>query len=183
MPRPWTVLQSRYLLKRWWLNLREDRVQLPSGVVLEEYHVLEYPDWACIVCLDTDGQLVMVRQYRHAIRETILELPAGAIDSGEDPLATAKRELLEETGYEADDWTYLGRCAPDPSRHAHDAHLFVARGARRTAPPALDASEDLLVETHPLADVLAAADRGDLRHAVHLTALFWAQRRGLLPPM
>lgn len=183
MPRPWTVLQTRYLLERWWLKLREDKVRLPSGVVLDEYHVLEYPDWACIVCLDQAGRLVMVRQYRHAIADTILELPAGAIDAGEDPLATAQRELLEETGYTAATWTYLGHCAPDPSRHAHDAHLFVARGAQQTAAPALDASEDLAVETHPVAEVLALADRGALRHGIHLTALFWAERRGLLQPV
>lgn len=178
--KPWRVLHSRYLLKRWWMNLRVDRVQLPDGTEIEEFHVIEYPDWACVVCLDQDDRLVLVRQYRHGIGRTLLECPAGAVGASEDPLAAAQRELLEETGYAAEDWSYLGRCAPEPSKHTNYAHLFVARGARSVQPPQPDATEDLTVERLSLEEAFQQAEAGKFAHGIHLAALFWAQRRGLL---
>ncbi len=177
---PWRVLHTRYLLKRWWMNLRVDRVQLPDGTEIEEFHVVEYPDWACVVCLDREGHLVLVRQYRHGIGRTLLECPAGAVGPAEEPLAAAQRELLEETGYAAEEWIYLGRCAPEPSKHTNYAHLFVARGARPVQPPQLDHTEDLSVHRVPIEEAFRQAEDGDLAHGIHLTALFWARQRGLL---
>ncbi|MEM1128283.1 MAG: NUDIX hydrolase [Bacteroidota bacterium] len=181
MIKPWTVLSQRYLLRRWWMNVREDQVRLPDGTVLDEFHVVEYPDWACVLCLDTNDQYVLVRQYRHGIQRVCLELPAGAVEPGEPPLHTAQRELLEETGYEAPSWHALGAVAPEPSKHTNQAHLFVAAGATRVQAPRLDHSEDLAVVTLTPAALRAAVDRGDLVHAVHRLALALAADAGLLP--
>ncbi|GIV58976.1 MAG: NUDIX hydrolase [Rhodothermaceae bacterium] len=179
--RPWHVLHSRYLLRRWWMNLRVDHVRLPDGTELPEFHVVEYPDWACVVCFTEEGRLVMVEQYRHGIRRACLEFPAGAVDPGEEPLQAARRELLEETGYAADDWIGLGRCAPEPSKHTNYAHLYVARAARPVRAPAGDAGEDLRVCLLEPEDVLRRVETGDLVHGIHLAALFWARSLGLFP--
>ncbi len=176
----WQVLEQAYLLRRWWMNLRVDRVRLPSGEEIEEFHVIEYPDWVCVLCLTEDEQLVMVEQYRHGLGVISLELPAGGVEPDEEPLEAARRELLEETGYVADRWEPLGRCAPDPSKHTNLAHIFVARNARRVAPPRLDPGEDMEVRLVAPAEALRLADEGQVVHGIHAAALFWAHFRGIL---
>lgn len=178
--KPWEVVNSRYVHRSAWVNLRVDHVALPDGGELDDFHVIEYPDWACVLCLTEAGSLLMVEQYRHGVGRLSLELPAGRIDAGEEPLAAAQRELREETGYEAEAWTVLGRCAPNPSTHTNYAYLFVAHGARRAGPPQLDESEALRLRLLDPAEALGLADRGEVLHGIHQTALFWAQHRGLL---
>ena len=95
----WKTLSSEYLIKRPWLTARRDKVQLPDGRILDEYYVLEYPTWVNVIAITKEGDMVLVRQYRHALGRTNFELVAGVLEKGEDPLVAAQRELLEETGY------------------------------------------------------------------------------------
>ena len=178
--RRWKTLASKTLLERWWLTLREDRVRLPSGAEIDEFHVAEYPDWALAIAVTDDGQAVLVEQYRYAVDRVALEFAAGVIAPNEPPLEAARRELLEETGYEADDWTALGKCAVEPARHTNYGHLFVAHGARRVAAPALDATEDLRVRLVPVTDLAELVERGEIVHGTHVAAVFWALQRGLI---
>lgn len=178
----WKVQSSRYLLKRPWLRLREDHVVLPSGVEIEEFHVAEYPDWACVLCITTGHQVVLAEQYRHGVSQLSMELPAGAVDPLEEPLEAARRELLEETGYEAKDWTLLGRCAQDPGRQTNFAHLFLARDAEQVAAPKLDGGEQIRVRLFNLDEAMRLAESGAIIHGIHLAAFFWAMRRDLLSP-
>ncbi len=179
--RRWKKLASSYLFQRWWMNVRVDRVRLPSGVELEEFHVIEYPDWAAVLCLTEEQRVVMVEQYRYGIDRVTLELPAGAIDTGETPEEAARRELLEETGYEAEAWIYLGACAPEPSKHTNYAHLFVAHGGRKLREARPERSEDIRVCLLEPAEVVQAARRGEVVHGIHLAAIFWSICEGLLP--
>ena len=179
-PRPWTTLASETLLQRWWMTLRRDRVRLPGGQVLDEYHVVEYPDWACVLALTDAGEAVLVEQYRYGVDAVHLELPAGAVDPGEDVAETARRELLEETGYAADDWERLGALAVEPGRHTNHGHIYIARGARRVAAPAPDDAEDLRVRL-VVADALPSlVETGRIAHGVHAAAVFWARARGVI---
>lgn len=177
---PWDILESRYILKRNWMSVREDRVRLPSGLELNEFHVVEYPNWVCILCLDTDGRVVLVEQYRHGIQRSSVELPSGAMNKKEEPLEAAERELREETGYEADEWHALGKCAPNPGKQSSFAHLFVARGARRTGDQQLDSTEAIRVRLVSPAELLGMADHGMIDHGIHLATLFWAVHRGFI---
>ncbi|MBN2195270.1 MAG: NUDIX hydrolase [Polyangiaceae bacterium] len=178
--KPWEILESRLLLDKRWLRVREDRVRTGSGHVIDEFHVLECPSWSCVCCVTRDQQLVLVEQYRHGRGAITLEIPAGVIETTETPLAGAQRELREETGYEAEDWVALGTLRPEPARNTHRAFLFVARGAVRCFMQALDPSEDVRVRLHPLAELDALIDEGRVDHAVHVAALLLAARRGLL---
>jgi len=178
--RAWQVLDSEYLVEKPWLRLRQDRIVTGRGAVIDEFHVLEVPTWACVCCLDEDGRLVLIRQYRHGLGRVTLELPAGVIEPSESALGGAKRELFEETGYTSDDWTALVSFAPEPARHTHQAHCFVARRAKRTGEQSLDELEDLAVETFPTSDLTGLIETGEIIHAVHVAALLWAERRGLL---
>ena len=179
-PQPWTTLASDTLVDRWWMTLRVDRVALPDGHVLDEYHVIEAPDWSCVLALTDDGQAVLVEQYRYGVDRVLLELPAGAVDAGEDPETAARRELLEETGHRARQWDALGRLAVEPGRHTNHGHVFVARGCEAVAAPETEASEDLRVVVVPAADLVGLVESGRIAHGVHAAAVFWAQARGWL---
>lgn len=163
------------------MRLREDKVLLPSGATIEEFHVVEYPNWAATVCIDTEGRLVMVEQYRHGVARSSLELPAGVIEAGEDPIDGARRELLEETGYVANRWEYIGKCATDPSNHSNYAYLFLARDAYLREKQVLDAEEDIRVHTLPSKEVIAMIEQGELIHGIHMTAILWARQKGWMP--
>lgn len=179
-PRPWTQLATRTLVDRWWMTLREDRVRLPDGHVLDEYHVAEYPDWACALALTDGGEAVLVEQYRYGVDRVLLELPAGAVDPGEDPAAAAARELREETGYAGRDWARLGKLAVEPGRHTNYGHVFVATGCQEVAAPAHEAAEDLRVRVVAAGDLPGLVESGRIAHGIHAAAVFWALARGLL---
>lgn len=160
------------------MTLREDRVRLPNGHVLDEYHVAEYPDWACVLALTDAGEAILVEQYRYGIDRVLLELPAGALGADEAPEVAARRELLEETGYAVGDLHSLGKLAVEPGRHTNYGHLYVATGARRVAEPSLDVSEDVRVRIVPSSDLVGLVESGRIAHGVHAAAVFWAVHRG-----
>ncbi len=181
--QPWQVKRRRYVIERPWLRLREDHVVLPSGAEMEEFHVAEYPNWAATVCVDAAGNFVLVEQYRHGIGRSSIELPAGVIEPHEDPLLGAQRELLEETGYAAPTWRYIGRCATDPSNNANYAYLYFAEGAYLQQKQALDVEEDIEVRVFKPEGLNTAIEAGEMVHGIHLTALLWASQKGWLPQL
>ncbi len=100
MTKAWRIAGSRTIVKDRWTDLRADRCLTPAGTEIAPYYVLSYPDWVHVVAVTADDRMVLVRQYRHAVGETVLELPGGVIDASDrDPEAAARRELAEETGY------------------------------------------------------------------------------------
>ncbi len=176
------IRSQKTLLDRKWLRITQDQVELPNGTQIDEFHVLHCPNWAAVVALTDAGQIVMVEQYRHGLGRASLELPSGVIDSGEEPLQAAKRELLEETGYEATSWLPLLEVSPEPSRSTHRAHFFVARGATRVSAGNPEASEIIDVHVFPVQEILRDLEKGRIDHAAHVGALLLAERRGLLSP-
>src|SRR6185503_21228824 len=101
--RPWKVVETSYFRPRF----RVDKCELPNGNFLDAT-ILEFNAWANIVALTKDGQVVLVRQYRHGVCDVLLEFPGGVVERGEDPVEGAKRELLEETGYSSSNVIQLG---------------------------------------------------------------------------
>lgn len=178
---PWRVDSSEIIIDRPWLRVRQERVTLARGTSIAEFHVIESPSWAAALALTADGQAVIVAQYRHGARGTSVELPAGVIDPSEEPLAAARRELLEETGYESDEWEHLLTVNTEPSRHTSQAWFFVAKNARRAGAPRQEATEDIEVRTVTFAQLVSLALDGGVRHGVHVGAILTAAARGLLP--
>jgi 8-oxo-dGTP pyrophosphatase MutT (NUDIX family) len=142
---PWKVLGKKYILKTPWLNVRQDHVLLPNGTELDDFYVLEYCHWVCIIAETVDGKFLIEKQYRYGIDKECYELCAGIVENDEEPLVAAKRELLEETGYASDRWTYLGKSAPNASAMTNYCYCFVAKNAKKVDTQHLDNSEDIIV--------------------------------------
>lgn len=179
---PWIVLSSQILIDRPWLRLREERVELSNGEHIERFHLLESPDWAAAIAIRRDGRIVLVDQYRHGLGRRSRELPAGVIDPGESPLDAARRELAEETGYEAEVWAPLVVLAPEPHRSTHRGHIFVAWGAEAVVPARPENTESIEVITSSVDELLASVDRGGIDHAAHVAAILMSSARGWLRP-
>ena len=141
--KKWKILSSEYLVRRPWLTARRDVAELPDGRINHEYYVLEYPDWVNIIAVTREGQIVMERQYRHALGKTCYELPCGVIEAGETPLEAAKRELLEETGFAGGEWQEWMTLSPNPATSTNLAHSFLATGVEKVSGQHLDATEDI----------------------------------------
>ncbi|MDE6061869.1 MAG: NUDIX hydrolase [Duncaniella sp.] len=142
----WETLSTEYLYRRPWLTARRDVVRLPNGKVYDEYYVLEYPTWINVIALTKDGRFVMVKQYRHGLGIVATELCAGVAEEGEDPLQTARRELLEETGFGGGEWELNMVISANPSSQNNLSYSFIARGVERIAEQHLDDTEDIKVE-------------------------------------
>ena len=177
---PWRVVASRLLLERRWLTLHEQRVVLPTGAEIDEFHLIESPDWVGILATTEDDRVVVVEQYRHGAARAGLELPAGVIDAGETPHDAARRELSEETGFEAGELELLSTVYPEPARHTNRAYFYVAPRAVKRGEPRLDESEHLVVRLLSREDLLAAIDSGALVHGSHVGAIMLAVHRGIL---
>jgi ADP-ribose pyrophosphatase len=155
------------------VELALERVRLPNDREVE-LEIVHHPGGAAIVALDAAGRVCLLRQYRHAAGGWVWELPAGKLDPGEPPLATAQRELQEEAGIGASDWQSLGRILSSPGVFTEVIHLFLARGL---TPLAGQAEEHELFEVHwrPFAEALTMARTGEIIDAKTLAGLLRAE--------
>ena len=119
---------------------------MPDGRLVPEYYVLEYSNWVNIIAVTGEGKFILVKQYRPGIQATCLELCAGVQEDGDvSPLESAKRELLEETGYGGGEWSEFMRVTPNASAMSNFSYCFIAKNVEKVAEQSLDASEELTV--------------------------------------
>lgn len=170
--KKWKVLDREYIIRRPWLTARRDKVELPDGRIIEEYYVLEYPDWVNVIAITKDGQFVMERQYRHGLGVDSIELPCGVMEKGESPLEAARRELLEETGYGNGEWSRLMTIAPNPGAMSNLTHCFLAVGVEKISGQSLDATEDLTVCLMSEAEVKALLEGNKIYQALMVAPLY-----------
>lgn len=141
----WAVLGNKYLIKNKWLTVRMDQIKMPSGVVIDDYYILEYPNWINVIAITEDGKYIIERQYRHGTQTLDYELCAGTVEKGETPLDAAKRELLEETGYAEGNWELYCVSAPNPAAMTNRNYSFLAKGVRYTGERHQEITEDIEV--------------------------------------
>lgn len=190
----WRTRSRRTVLDRSpWLSVESHVVELPDGRVIEDWPWLVGREFVNVLAVTEDGELLVFRQVKYAVDGTSLAPVGGYLDDGEGPLAAARREVLEETGYEAEEWVSLGRYVVDGNRGAGVGHLFLARGARKVTEPDADDLEEQELLMLGRAEVEAALLAGEFRVmswatvvALALLALERADegvrlRRGLTP--
>lgn len=151
-----------------------EEVRLPDGRIIDDYHQIESGIYANIVAETEEGDILLLRQYRHGIRRVALSVPGGRVEAGELPLAAAKRELLEETGYAAGQWRELASYHLSCSYGFGYHHFFHAFGLTRISAPSsddLETSEIVFLDRSRTQAALAAGEFSSIGHAFPLAML------------
>jgi 8-oxo-dGTP pyrophosphatase MutT (NUDIX family) len=172
MPHPWDILSSSLDHSYRIFNIRTDRSVSPRTGEPHDFFVLESRPWVNVIPVTSQGEVVMVRQYRHGIRETTLEIPGGLVEEQDTPRQAAARELQEETGYTAADFRFLGSVHPNPAIQDNQCHTYLAESAVINGPQAQDEKEDIQVVRHRFEDVPGLINSGRITHSLVLCAFF-----------
>lgn len=172
MIRSWTILESNQEISVGPFNIKKNRCLSPRTGKEHDFYVFDSSSWVNIIPITEEDKIVMVRQYRHGCNCILLEVPGGLVDKEDkDPAETAKRELLEETGYISEDITHISTVHPQPAFINNQGMTFVAKRARKISLQKLDDAEDIevvLMEQGKIEEMLL---NGDLRHGQTVMAL------------
>jgi ADP-ribose pyrophosphatase len=173
MPKPWPLIRSTRDKSYSVFSVRTDRACCPRTGQEHDFHVLESRDWINIIPLTPDDQVVMVRQYRHGTREITLEIPGGLVDPGDASEDAARRELLEETGYEAKELIFLGSACPQPAILNNRSITYLARDVRKIQAPQPDETEDIEIVLVRLSEIPNMIRKGEITNAMVILAFHW----------
>lgn len=169
------TISSKLLLKGKFLDFIEDTIEIENhdGKHYTRQYVV-HPGGVCVVPILDDKRIVLVKQFRKPLEKTILEIPAGKIDSHEpDTLDTAQRELREETGYTAENWKYLGEIYPCPGYSTEILHIYVATGLT-AGKQDLDEGEVVETEILSLPEITEKINSGEIKDSKTISAVFMA---------
>jgi 8-oxo-dGTP pyrophosphatase MutT (NUDIX family) len=173
MIKPWLCIRSQFERSYRIFSIRTDTTISPRTGIQHDFYIIETKDWVNIIPLTIDHQVVMVRQYRHGSKEVTLEIPGGLVDPGDTPEEAAVRELLEETGYQAEHVVKIGMSNPNPAIFNNRCYTFMARNVTKVRDPMPDQTEDIEVVLIPLADIPELIRKGEIDHAIVISAFCW----------
>lgn len=168
----WKILDSSNPFICPWLKVRKDVVKLPNGVVEPDFYVTEAPDLVNVIAVTKEGKFIMEEQYRHGIQKVCFELCAGMVDEGETPMETAKRELLEETGYSGGNWTAFGMSVPNASGSTTKCNHFIVTDVERIQDPNPEKTEDIKIHLLTVQELKQIMLDGRIAEAVMLEPLW-----------
>ena len=169
-PRRWTPLETEFLQDCAVFTVSRAAARSPLGET-HQFFRIDSADWVNVVPLTRDGEVVMIRQYRHGLRDLTLEIPGGLVDPGEEPVAAAGRELFEETGYRAGELVPIGATSPNPALFGNRLHTFLATGLERVGEPTNPGNEETVVELVPERELRRIVRKGGVDHALVIAAL------------
>jgi ADP-ribose pyrophosphatase len=171
----WKTLSSEYLFNDRWFKVRKERCETPEGKIVDPYYVYEFATWVGAVPVTEEGKIVMVRQYRHALGETCIEIPGGCVDDADKNVNEAiSRELLEETGYSFSSYEYLGKISPNPSTNTNLLHMFLAKGGKKVAVQKLDENEEIEIILLTINELKQLLRENKIVQAMHVSCILYA---------
>ncbi|MBN3907796.1 MAG: NUDIX hydrolase [Nostoc sp. NMS1] len=171
--KKWKTLKSKMVLDNPWCQIRQDEIELPNGKIIDDYFVSIKPDVAMVLPITTNKEIIFVWQYRHAVGEFFLELPAGNFDPAKESAEVAAiREFTEETGYIAQEFRKIGTLYDKPSKDTNKIHLFLAENVSKIGEQKLDITEEIEIVFIPIKSVLDKIVQGEISVAGTVAALF-----------
>lgn len=170
----WQDLGRKYAYRSPWCAFRVDEVRLPSGEEIE-YGVLETVGFTAVVAVTDAGNVVLARQWRQPVGDFTLELPSGGVEAGEEPVAAAERELLEETGYRAETLEHLASVHTSTGRSTEVCHLFRCRAVKDPDGARPEPTEFIRVVEMPLREAVALALGGGITDSATVLGLLWPE--------
>jgi ADP-ribose pyrophosphatase len=173
MVKPWRCIRSHSKQSFRVFSIRMDTTISPRTGTEHDFYIIESEDWVNVIPFAANDQVVMIRQYRHGSRKVTLEIPGGLVDPEDTPEKAAARELLEETGYQAEELVKIGVVNPNPALFNNRCYTFVARNAQKIGQPMPDQTEDIEVVLIPVSDISELIRKGEIDHAMVITAFYW----------
>jgi len=172
------VESSTSILRREpWLEVFEEHIRLPDGRLVDDFYTIQLRNFVVVAPLTENGELILIRHYRHGPGRMTRSLPSGFIEEDESPAEAARRELLEETGFAADGWSALGSYVVDGNRRCGLEHVFLATGARRVGEPASHDLAESTVELISSEEAVECLWRGDISELASASGLALALLR------
>jgi 8-oxo-dGTP pyrophosphatase MutT (NUDIX family) len=183
--KPWKTLSTQRILDTPYLKIRCEQVALPDGAIVPDYYIVENRGWVGIVPYTADGYFVINKQYKHGIGCEVLEFPAGEIDDdNEEPIQTAHRELMEETGYSTEQMEPLAEMLENPTRAVTRVWWYLARDVRKTGTQKIDPMEVLENQLVKPAELLHLIQSGKFAVQGQIAAAYMAlERLGFIKAM
>ena len=172
-PKHWTEVGREHLQDCYVFDVSRSWTRSPKDGRAHAFYRIDAPDWVNVIPVTPDDEVVMVRQFRHGLREVTLEIPGGIVDPGEEPGVAAARELREETGYRAGRVRFLGAVNPNPAVFGNRVHSYLAEGCVPDGEIQNSATEETHVELVPRAQIPARLRAGEIDHALVIAALHW----------
>lgn len=172
--KKWKTLESKLAFDSKWFKVRQDKVQLPNNKILDDYYIWLQGDIALIVPVTSNNEFVLVRQYKHAVDATMIEYPAGFVGDKEKPEDSAKRELIEETGYDSNELSLLAVFSESPTKIIGKTYVFLARNVRQKVKQKLDDNEDIEIIIEPCENVLEMVHQHEIWATPSVAATFMA---------
>ncbi|HUO56919.1 MAG TPA: NUDIX hydrolase [bacterium] len=187
MIRPWKKHGKKVTYDCGFFQIHVHQSSSPLTGKKHSFYVLNTRNWVNVVALTEEGKVILVNQFRHGSGKISLEIPGGAVDHRDrSPLQAAKRELLEESGYRASRWKFLGKTHPNPAILNNTCYFYLAKGARRVSDLKLDEAEELEVVLKEFKEIPRLIRKGRIRHALvvaafHYLDLYRKQHPGKVP--
>lgn len=173
-PDIWKRIESTEIADCRVFKVREDICKRGGEKAKHNFFVIENPDWVNIVAVTKDDEVVLIRQFRHGTEEIILEIPGGMVDEGEQPEIAARRELVEETGFEAAEFIYLGKSRPNPAIQNNTIYHFLAKNCERTQETNFDEHENVITKLVPYESVKNLILTGEISHALAIAGFYYS---------
>ncbi len=172
-PETWTRTKTKQIADCRVFKVREDFCKRESAGAEHNFFVIENPDWVNIIALTKEKAVVLIEQFRHGTQELILEIPGGMVDKGEQAEKTARRELLEETGFSSNEFIFLGKSRPNPAIQTNWIYHYLAMNCEKAEETAFDEHESVVTRLIPLAEIDNLIKGGEITHTLVVATFYW----------